>query len=89
MHDAQDTNALSVVIQQASAGRATEIMGELGRIEGEHAWLDIAQLKSLGPVPRSCSWDERFAQAMGYAKDHGWTDPSGKFVRAHVEPAAS
>jgi hypothetical protein len=84
--DAENLNGLSVVLRDATPEQAAGLLGELGRVDGEHVWLKIDTLKALRPMPRSCSWDERFAQAMAYAEKSGWTDLTGAFVRAHIEP---
>jgi hypothetical protein len=85
--DAEDLDRLSVVLVEVSAERAGELMGDLGRIEGDHVWLSIENVLALSPKPRSGSWDARFAKTMAYARKSGWTDPTGTFVRAHIEPS--
>jgi hypothetical protein len=87
IEDAEDLDRLSVVLVGVGAERAAELIGDLGRIEGNHAWLSIATLLAMSPKPRSCSWDARFVKMIDYAKKSGWTDPSGTFVRAHLEPS--
>jgi hypothetical protein len=82
--EAENLKALSVELRGCSPRQATGLLGDLGRVEGDHAWLRIGALRAMAPVPRSCSWDERFQQAMAYAKSHGWTDQTGAFVRAHI-----
>jgi hypothetical protein len=81
--DAENLNALSVELRACPPGAPGELPGALGRIEGDHAFLEIKALRALVPLPHSCSWDERFDQAMEYAGKHGWTDAQGH-VRAHV-----
>jgi hypothetical protein len=85
--DAEDLDGLSVVLLEVSAERASELIGDLGRIEGDHVWLSIQSLLELSPKPRSCSWDARFAKTMADAQKSGWTDPTARFVRAHIEPS--
>ena len=86
---AENLKALSVELRGCSPERAAALLGDrgLGRIEGGHAWLDIGALRAAARPPRSCTWDERFQQAMAYAQSNGWTDPAGEFVRAHLEPS--
>jgi hypothetical protein len=86
---AENLKSLSVELQGCSPERATVLLGDrgLGRIEGGHAWLQIAALRAFARPPRSCTWDERFQRAMAYAGQNGWTDPSGESVRAHIEPS--
>ena len=82
--EAEDLKALRVELRDCSPEQASGLLGSLGRIEGAHAWLSIGELHAIAPHPRSCTWDDRFRQAMAYAQRQGWTDPSGTFVRAHI-----
>jgi hypothetical protein len=81
---AEELTALSVELRACSAEQASVLLQGLGRLDGKHAWLNIDTLRAISPKPRSCSWDERFRTAMAYARRHGWTDPTGSFVRAHI-----
>jgi hypothetical protein len=85
----ENLKALSVELHGCSPMQAAALLGarDLGRIEGEHAWLNIGALRAIARPPRSCSWDERFQRAMAYAQQSGWSDPAGDFVRAHIEPS--
>lgn len=89
--EAENLKALSVELRDCTPERADALLGnrELGRIEGDHAWLDISALRAAARPPRSCTWDERFQRAMAYAQQNGWTDPAGDVVRAHLEPSAA
>lgn len=84
--EAEDLKALSVELHDCSPQQASALLGDLGRVEGNHAWLHVGTLHAIAGEPRSCSWDERFQQAMAYAESHGWTDQTGAFVRAHIAP---
>jgi hypothetical protein len=84
----ENLKTLSVELQGCAPGQASALLGErdLGRVEDGHAWLNIGALRAIARQPRSCTWDERFQLAMAYAQRNGWTDPTGDFVRAHLEP---
>jgi hypothetical protein len=82
--EAEDLNKLSVELRECSTEQASALLEGLGRLEGTHAWLNIDTLYAISPKPRSCSWDERFREAMANAGRSGWTDPTGSFVRAHI-----
>jgi len=84
VQDAEELTSLSVELCDFAPGQVPALPAGLGRIEGEHAFLDINALRALVPIPRSCSWDERFGQAMAYARRKGWTDSTGSMVRAHI-----
>jgi hypothetical protein len=86
--EGENLKTLSVELQGCSPGQAAALLADrdLGRVEGGHAWLRIGALRAIARPPRSCTWDERFQLAMAYAQQNGWTDPTGDFVRAHLEP---
>ncbi|WIX75663.1 hypothetical protein QRX50_29705 [Amycolatopsis carbonis] len=83
--DTDTLNELSVVMRSADAELAGKVLENYGRVDGTHAWLDIEALKTFAPLPHSHTWDARFAKAMAYAASNGWTDETGRFVRAHLD----
>jgi hypothetical protein len=89
--EAENLKALSVELHGCSREQAAALLNDrdLGRIEGDHAWLHIDALRAIARPPRSCTWDERFQRSMAYAQSNGWTDPAGDFVRAHIEPPSA
>ena len=82
--DERNLTALSVTLQGCDAAAAAGTLGALGRIDGEHAWLDIAGLRALSPLSADPDWLAGFAAAMAYASSKGWTDAAGTHVRAHL-----
>jgi len=55
----------------------------LGRVDGDHVWLDRAWLESQGR-PADPDWAKGFAGMIGYAEKSGWVDDQGA-IRAHIE----
>lgn len=84
VEDAEELTSLSLELRDLVPGQVPALPADLGRIEGEHAFLDIDALRALVPARRSCSWDGRFGQAMAQARRSGWTDPTGSLVRAPI-----
>lgn len=82
LQDAENLKALSVQLRHCDAGNAQ--LGDLGRIEGEHAWLDIDQLRALSPLAGDQAWNDGFDATMAYAGSKGWLNDSGTEVRAHL-----
>lgn len=80
--DADNLKALSVELRDCDAASAD--LGDLGRVEDEHAWLDIARLRALSPLAADAEWNAGFDATMAYAGSKGWTDESGTHVRAHL-----
>lgn len=84
LEDAGNLRALSVELRSCDASRAATLMGDLGRLDGEHAWLDIARLRGLSPLADDPEWASGFDGVITYAGSKGWLDETGSRVRAHV-----
>jgi hypothetical protein len=54
----------------------------LGRVDGEHAWLDAGALRAAGDG--SAAWASGFDGMLAYAAGKGWTSEDGARVRAHI-----
>lgn len=88
--DAEDLKGLRVDIVggqggEGDADEAARALGELGHLDGEHAWLRIGALRAAGPSDPA--WQQQFDAMIDYARTKGWTDGAGS-VRAHVERPA-
>lgn len=89
IHEAEVLTSLSVV---ADAGTDLAAgLGALGTVDagGEHVWLDIDALRSAAaatlPEETRAEWAEGYDGMIAYATSKGWTDATGRAVRAHVE----
>lgn len=80
--EAENLKGLSVALKHCDATNAQ--LGDLGWIDGEHAWLDIAQLRALSPLADDPEWNTGFDATMAYAASKGWLDETGTNVRAHL-----
>jgi hypothetical protein len=49
---------------------------------GSHIWIAPDTLELLGPRERE--WKEHLDAMIAYAREHDWTDESGR-VRVHIE----
>jgi hypothetical protein len=54
----------------------------LGRVDGDHAWLNASALRAAGDG--SAEWAARFDGMLAYAAIKGWASADGAAVRAHV-----
>lgn len=88
LEDAANLRALSVELRSCSPAEAGRLLGELGRIDGEHVWLDIDRLRALSPLAGDPEWAAGFDGVMTYAGTQGWIDDSGSKVRAHLASPA-
>jgi hypothetical protein len=68
-------------MDDAAAGAALAAAG-LGTVDGEHAWLDVAALRTAGDG--SAEWLSGFDGMLEYAAGKGWTSADGSAVRAHI-----
>jgi hypothetical protein len=54
-----------------------------GVLNGAYAYVYPAALERLAPADSSTSeWNDRLRQMITYARDHGWTDATGR-LRGH------
>ena len=83
MDDAENLRGLSVELRSCDPSQAATLLGDLGHVEGEHVWLDIALLKALSPRAADPEWADGFDGVMKYAEGNGWIDASGTRVRGH------
>jgi hypothetical protein len=82
LDDAENLKGLSVHLKHCDPTNAQ--LGDLGRIEGEHVWLNIAQLRALSPLAGDAEWNAGFDATMAYAGSKGWLNEAGTEVRAHL-----
>jgi hypothetical protein len=84
VEDAQNLKQLHAEIRGVDDGAAAEALrtAGLGRIDGDHAWLDTAALKTAGDG--SSGWTVDFYAMLAYAKTRGWTNDDESQVRAHI-----
>jgi hypothetical protein len=54
----------------------------LGRVDGDHAWLDAGPLRAAGDG--SAAWAAGFDAMLAYAASKGWASADGTRVRAHI-----
>jgi hypothetical protein len=87
VEDGDNLGALSVELRGIATDAANDALGDLGRVDEDHAWLNIDRLAALGRPPDSPGWDEKFQAMIGYARSHKWIDPTETMVRAHLAVA--
>ena len=85
MAEPDNLKDLSVVLRHTSPEQAATLLWGVGRLEDLYAWLRIEAVRALSPRAGNESWDQGFDHAMDYARENNWTDPTGTYVRAHIE----
>lgn len=85
-----DLKALAVQARGVSTDDVDHVLTStgLGRLDGEHAWLSIAELRDHARIDDP-EWDEEFDAMIDYARSQAWLDESGTAVRAHVNHSAT
>lgn len=53
--------------------------------DDEHVWVRVSALRN---ACEPAAGAEAFDAMLAYATSKGWLDPSGDYVRAHLEPTA-
>lgn len=78
-----DTGKLYVEV--VGEGDLAGPLARFGERDGDHAWLDITELKAsaLGRVPDT--WIRDFESMIEYAKSRDYLSDDGTRVRAHLE----
>ncbi|MEI8240611.1 MAG: hypothetical protein WCI22_14445 [Actinomycetota bacterium] len=88
VRDGENLKALSVRVDDLASLASS--LGSLGSVEGDHVWLDIAQLRvgaQSGIAADAVEgWVAGFEGMIGYAAKSGWLNDDGTKVRAHIEP---
>lgn len=81
LHDADNLTSLAVHsgLSESALGAA---LGARGIVDGDHVWLDRAALIAAGPDRED--WRERACAMLDGAAAHGWANPEGTHIRAHI-----
>jgi hypothetical protein len=82
-----DTRQLSVETPLTDRSQVASALREAGagRLDGDHAWLDIDFLRRTAAPADPASWVDAFDAMIKYAERHGWVSDDGRQVRAHLE----
>lgn len=81
-----------LALPEARIEEAREALAGIAELAADAAWISLAWLHAAGiaeqPAPGRADWSERFARMVDKARPHGWVDPEGLTVKAHVVWAA-
>ena len=67
--------------------RLGAVLSSYGRLDGDHAWIDVDAVDALAGEAADDDWRAGFDGMVAYARDKGFLDDSGTAIRAHLEPA--
>lgn len=80
LDDSDTFTELAVDASPETAGAVIDSTG-IGRLDGDHLWIDIDSLRNLGR--ETDEWQGKFAAMIEYAVRKGWADNENR-VRAHI-----
>jgi hypothetical protein len=87
VREGENLTALSVRVDDRASLASS--LGSLGTVDGDHVWLDIAQLRVAAeaslPADAVDGWAAGFDGMIGYATKSGWVNDDGTKVRAHID----
>jgi hypothetical protein len=87
VREGENLKALCVRVDDEASLAAA--LGSLGTVDGDHVWLDIAQLRAGAeaslPADADDGWTAGFDGMIGFATKSGWVNDAGTKVRAHIE----
>ena len=79
--DAENFRAFKVECASERSA-CTDAFAEVGRLDGDHLWVDPAWLRSHGRP--GADWAAGLQKMIDYAVSAGWVDGVGA-IRAHIE----
>lgn len=89
LDDPEVFTAFSVAAPAGSAGRLDDLLGDVGRFDGEHAWIPVTEIRRLaGERGDDQAWQASLEGMVSYAAANGFASDDGETIRAHVEWAA-
>lgn len=63
----------------------TEAWKGITLLDDRDALVSIDLVPTLAGRPDDASWDQRYAEMVAKARQHGWIDPERHAIRAHIE----
>lgn len=70
-----------------SDDRLAAALAPHGRLEDDHAWVEVEAVRALAGEAATAEWQTAFDAMLDYARSKGYLDESGDAIRAHLEPA--
>jgi hypothetical protein len=73
------------LVLHADAGSETEGWKGITLLDDRDALVSIDLVPTLAGRPDDASWDQRYAEMVDKARQHGWIDTERQAIRAHIE----
>jgi len=75
------------LLLHADAGAAMQGWKGITLLDDRDALVAIDLVPTLAGRPDDAGWDQRYAEMVAKARQHGWIDTEQQAIRAHVERA--
>ncbi|MCK1716698.1 hypothetical protein [Bradyrhizobium sp. 141] len=75
------------LVLHADTRLATEAWKGITLLDDRDALVSIDLVPTLTGRPDDASWDQRYAEMVAKARQHGWIDTERHAIRAHIERA--
>ena len=73
------------LVLHADPGSGTQIWPGITLLDERDALVSIDLVPTLAGRPDDPDWDQRYAEMVTKARDHGWIDAERHAIRAHIE----
>ncbi len=70
---------------KGNASSDTASIRRITFVDADNALVPIDLVPTLPGRPADKTWDDRYAEMIAKARDHGWIDVNANAIRAHVE----
>lgn len=89
LHDIDGVTGFHVAVAggDVTDDRLAAVLAPHGRLDGDHAWIEVDAVVALAGDAADDRWREAFDGMVAYAREKGFMDDSGTAIRAHLEPA--
>jgi hypothetical protein len=83
LQDARNFKQFHVTVTGDRAALAEAVTAaSVGRVDGDHVWVDRSWLEGQGPADEE--WRQGLDSMLAFAASKGWMSEDGRAVRAHV-----
>ncbi|MBR0685325.1 hypothetical protein JQ594_05320 [Bradyrhizobium manausense] len=73
------------LVLHADVGSGTLAWPGITLLDDRDALVSVDLVPTLAGRPDDASWDQRFAEMVDKAREHGWIDAERHAIRAHIE----
>lgn len=75
------------LVLHGDARPETQSWNGITLVDNRNALVSVDLVPTLTGRPDDASWDQRYAEMVAKASEHGWIDAERSAIRAHIERA--